>query len=70
VLSLVIHVLVGFGLVYFGRRSRRTAARWVPPHLPDHERAHRVRVLVRGGWACQTAGVLFALMWIPQFVAS
>ncbi len=68
--TVLIHLMVGAGLVGFGRTSRRHIDRYVPATLPDDERRRRERVLVRGSWACEVVGVVFALMVIPAVLSS
>lgn len=65
--AILVHLVVGGGLVLFGGWSRRHVSNYVPVLLPPDERVRRERVLVRGAWACQAAGVVFVLMIIPLF---
>lgn len=67
--TVLIHLLVAAGLVGFGHSSRRHIDKYVPASLPEDERRRRERVLVRGSWACQVVGVVFALMVIPTVIS-
>lgn len=67
-MTVVIQLVIGAALFWFGQSSRRNVDKFVPAMLPEDERERRARVLVRGAWTCQVAGVVFVLMIIPVFL--
>lgn len=67
-MTILVQLVVGSCLFLFGRHARRNVDRFVPPGLPEDERERRGRVMTRGAWACQAAGVVFVLMIVPVFL--
>jgi hypothetical protein len=67
-LALVVQLVLGAGLVLIGWWGRTGARRVVPPSLPDDERAHRERVVRRGGTACVRVGALVMVAGVTAFL--
>jgi hypothetical protein len=66
--TVLFQVGVGLLLVVLGEWGVRRAAVLVPVQVGDAERAHRLRVVRRGGRTCQLAGVIFVLMILPLWL--